>query len=52
VNKTTTKTKQLESFMDFKQRLTLFLWDQPFYSLNEVFIFEEDIRINIITQTK
>ena len=52
MNKTTTKIKQLGSFRDFKQRLTLFLWDHPFYSLNEFFIFEEDIRINIITQIK
>jgi len=43
-NKMPTKIKQLESFRDFKQRLKFFLLDH-FYSLNEFFLFKEDIRI-------
>ena len=41
-----TKIKQLESFRDFKRRLKLFLLDHTFYSVNEFFLFEEDIRIS------
>jgi hypothetical protein len=41
-NKLPTRIKQLDSFRDFKQKLKLFLLDHPFYSLNELFIFEED----------
>jgi len=52
VNKTTAKRKQLESFRGFKQRLTLFLWDHPLFSLNEFFLFDKDIRINTTTQIK
>jgi hypothetical protein len=44
-NKMQTKIKQLESFRDFKQRLQLFLLGH-FYSLNEFFLFKEDIRIS------
>jgi hypothetical protein len=41
-----TRIKQLESFMDFKWKLNLFLLDQPIYSLNECSVFEEDNRTN------
>ena len=39
-NKIPTKIKELESFRDFKQTIKLYLLDNPFYSLNEFFIFE------------
>jgi len=45
-NKMPTKIKQLGSFRDFEQRIKLYLLDHPFYSLNELFIFEKDTRIN------
>jgi hypothetical protein len=42
-NKMPTKTKQLESFWDFKQLLKLFLLDHPFYSLNEILYLKKTI---------
>ena len=45
-NKTPTRIKKLDSCRDFKRKLKLFLLDHPFYSLNELFIFEEDNRTN------
>jgi len=45
-NKLPTRTKQLDSTKDFKQKLKLFLLLHPFYSLNELLIFEDDNRTN------
>jgi hypothetical protein len=42
-NKMTTKIKQLENFRRFKQRLKLFLLDNPFYSLNEFLYMKNTI---------
>jgi hypothetical protein len=36
-NKMPTKMKQLKRFMDFTQRLKMFLLEHPFYLLNEFF---------------
>ena len=45
LNEMPTRTKQSDSFKDFKRKLTSFLLVDPFYSLNEIFfIFEEDNR--------
>jgi hypothetical protein len=42
-NKMPTRIKQLDSFMDFKRKLQLFLLDNPFYSLNEFLYFKKII---------
>jgi hypothetical protein len=39
-NKMPMRIKQLNSFRDVKRKLKLFLIDNPFYSLNGIFIFE------------
>jgi len=41
-NKMPTRIKKIDSCRDFKRKLKLFLLEYPFYSLNAVFIFEED----------
>jgi hypothetical protein len=50
-NKTPTKTKQLKCFMDFKQRLKVFILDHPFYSLNELLYLKKTIK-PIINNTR
>jgi hypothetical protein len=49
-NRIPTKIKQLGSFMDFKQKLNLFLLDHPFESLNELLCLKKVVE-SIINNT-